>query len=242
MTAPSPQGATGRLYGLGIGPGDPDLITVKALRLLKAAPVLAYPAPETGESLARSIVAPHLNGAKTEIAMRMPMVAARFPAQEVYDRAAEEIGAHLEAGRDVAVLCEGDPFFYGSFMYLFGRMAERYPVEVVPGVSSLTACAAILGAPLAARNDVLTVVPAPLEEAELTRRLGEVEAAAIIKVGRHLEKVRRVLDSLGVSDGARYVEHATMANQKILPLDRVAPGEAPYFSMILLHKRGEAWK
>jgi precorrin-2/cobalt-factor-2 C20-methyltransferase len=242
MTAPSPRGATGRLYGLGIGPGDPELITVKALRLLEAAPVVAYPAPETGESLARGIVAPYLNGAKTEIAIRMPMVAARFPAQEVYDRAAEELGAHLEAGRDVAVLCEGDPFFYGSFMYLFGRMAERYPVEVVPGVSSLTACAAILGAPLAARNDVLTVVPAPLEEAELTRRLGEVEAAAIIKVGRHLEKVRRVLDALGISEDARYVEHATMANQKILPLDRVAPGEAPYFSMILLHKRGEAWK
>ena len=102
----------------------------------------------------------------------MPLVAARFPAQRVYDRAAEELGAHLAADRDVAVLCEGDPFFYGSFMYLFGRMAERFTVEVVPGVSSLTACAAVLGAPLAARNDVLTVVPAPLRSTRPRSRPG----------------------------------------------------------------------
>ena len=124
---------TGTLYGLGIGPGDPELITLKALRLLRAAPVLAYPAPEHGESLARRIIAPHLDGERIEVAIRMPLVEARFPAQQVYDRAAEELGEHLDADRDVAVLCEGDPFFYGSFMYLFGRMAERFPVEVVPG-------------------------------------------------------------------------------------------------------------
>ncbi len=160
---------SGTLYGLGIGPGDPELITVKALRLLERAPVIDYPAQETGESLARSIVAPHLSGGdkKTEVVIRMPLVEARFPAEAVYDRAAEKLGGHLEAGRDVAVLCEGDPFFYGSFMYLFGRMAERFTIEVVPGVSSMTACAAVLGAPLAARKDVLTVVPAPLDEAAL---------------------------------------------------------------------------
>ena len=234
---------TGTLYGLGIGPGDPELITLKALRRLQAAPVVAYPAPETGDSLARQIVAPHLPGGQREIPIRMPMVAARFPAREVYDRAAVEIGRELEAGHDVAVLCEGDPFFYGSFMYLFGRMAERYPVEVIPGVSSLTACAAVLGAPLVARNDVLTVVPATLDEAVLRARLADgAEAAAIVKVGRHLEKVRRLLHELGLSDKARYVEHATMASQKILPLERVAAGEAPYFSMILVHRRGEAWR
>ena len=234
---------SGTLYGLGIGPGDPELITVKALRLLERAPVIAYPAPEKGESLARSIVAPYLSGGdkKTEVVIRMPLVAARFPAGAVYDRAAEELGGHLEAGRDVAVLCEGDPFFYGSFMYLFGRMAERFTVEVVPGVSSLTACAAVLGAPLAARNDVLTVVPAPLDEAALKARLAGAEAVAIIKVGRHFAKVRRVLDELGLVGRARYVEHATMASQRILPLDAVAEDGVPYFSMILVHQRGEAW-
>ncbi len=234
---------TGTLYGLGIGPGDPELITLKALKRLQAVPVIAYPAPQEGDSLARAIVAPHLDGAQREIAIRMPMVAARFPAQEVYDRAAEAIGGELEAGRDVAVLCEGDPFFYGSFMYLFGRMAERYPVEVIPGVSSLTACAAVLGAPLVARNDVLTVVPATLAADEIARRLSDGgEAAAIVKVGRNLEKVRGVLGELGLADQARYVEHATMASQKILPLAAVGKDAAPYFSMILVHKRGEAWR
>jgi len=232
---------TGTLYGLGIGPGDPELITLKALRLLRAAPVLAYPAPEEGESLARRIVAPHLDGGHIEVAIRMPLVEARFPAQQVYDRATEELGGHLAAGRDVAVLCEGDPFFYGSFMYLFGRMAERFTVEVVPGVSSLTACAAVLGAPLAARNDVLVVVPAPLDEAALEARLAGVEAAAVIKLGRHFAKVCRVLDRLGLAEHARYVEHATMDSQRILPLDAVVGDSVPYFSMILVHRRGEAW-
>lgn len=234
---------TGTLYGVGIGPGDPDLITLKGLRCIRRVPVIAYPAPPEGDSLARAIVAPHLPGDQTEIVIRMPMVAARFPAREVYDRAAREIGGELEAGRDVAVLCEGDPFFYGSFMYLFGRMAERYPVEVIPGVSSLTACAAVLGAPLVARDDVLTVVPATLEAGELRRRLAEGgEAAAIVKVGRNLAKVRGVLADLGLVDQARYVEHATMASQNILPLAAVGDGAAPYFSMILVHRRGEAWR
>jgi len=233
---------SGTLYGLGIGPGDPELITLKALRILRSAPVLAYPAPEAGESLARRIVAPHIPQGRTEIAIRMPLVEARFPAQEVYDAAAAELSGHLRAGHDAAVLCEGDPFFYGSFMYLFGRMAHEFPVEVIPGVSSLTACAAVLGAPLAARNDVLNIVPAPLPEAVLMARLDKAEAAAIIKIGRHLPKVRRVLRDLGLSERARYIEHATMANQRVCALDGLDAEAAPYFSMILVHRRGEAWR
>ena len=236
------ESSPGTLYGLGVGPGDPDLITLKALRLLRAVPVIAYPAPEQGDSLARAIVAPHLPGGQVEIAMRMPMVASRFPAQEVYDRAAVEIGDHLAAGRDVAVLCEGDPFFYGSFMYLFGRMAEDVAVEVVPGVSSLTACAAALEAPLAARDDVLTVIPATLPAEILAARLADVDSAALIKVGRHFPKVRDVLDSLGLTGQARYVQHATMENQIVRPLDAVPPDAVPYFSMILVHRRGQAWR
>ena len=231
----------GTLYGLGVGPGDPELITLKALRILERTSVLAYPAPEEGESLVRGIVAGHLDGHHQEICIRMPMVAARFPAQEVYDRAAAELGRHLDAGRDVAVLCEGDPFFYGSFMYMFGRMAARHAVEVVPGVSSLMACAATLGAPLAARDDVLTVVPATLSSEVLERRIRDVDAVAVVKVGRHLPKVRAVIETLGLTANARYVEHATMSSERILPLADVADGTAPYFSMILLHARGDAW-
>ena len=233
---------TGIAYGVGVGPGDPELITLKGLRLVQSAPVIAYPAPETGDSLARAIVAPHLPGGQREIAIRMPMVAERFPAQEIYDRAAGEITAELDAGRDVAILCEGDPFFYGSFMYLFGRLAEGHRVEVVPGVSSLNACAAALGAPLVARNDVLTVIPAPVAADALRQRLDEADAVAIVKPGRHFAKVRDVLEAAELSAHARYIERATMDHQRILPLGEVDPAEVPYFSMILVHKRGEAWR
>jgi len=231
----------GTLYGVGVGPGDPELVTLKALRILTSVPVLAWPAPEEGPSLAREIVAGHLPGTQREIAIRMPLLPARFPADDVYDSAAVEIGAALSAGDDVAVICEGDPFFYGSFMYLFGRLAADHAIEVVPGVSSLTACAAALGSPLSAKNDVLSVIPGPLDADTMAQRLAEADAAAIIKVGRHLEKIRGVLADLGLSDNARYIERATMTAQRIVPLANVGEGDAPYFSMILVHKRAEAW-
>ncbi|MEQ8394510.1 precorrin-2 C(20)-methyltransferase [Thalassobaculum sp.] len=231
----------GTLYGLGVGPGDPELITLKALRLLRSVDLVAYPALEHGDSLARAIVAEHLPAGVEEYAIRVPMLVERFPAQEVYDAAAERLGAVLDAGRSVAVLCEGDPFFYGSFMYLFGRLAERHRIVVVPGVSSLTACAARLGSPLAARNDTLVVLPAPLDDTVLAARLDGVDAAAIIKVGRHFPRVRALIERLGLTDRARYVERATMGTERILPLAAVEADGAPYFSTILIHRRGEAW-
>lgn len=233
---------TGTLYGVGVGPGDPELITLKAQRILREVPVIAWPAPLEGDSMARTIAAPHLPPGRIEVPIRMPLSSDRFPVQEIYDRAAGEIAEHLAAGRDVAVLCEGDPFVYGSFMYLFARMADRFAVRVVPGVSSLTAAAAVLGMPLAARNDVLLVLPAPLPEDELERRLSGADAAVIIKVGGHLEKLARVLDRLGLATTARYVEHATMDSERILPLAEAVAGTAPYFSMVLVHRRGEAWR
>ncbi|HVJ52839.1 MAG TPA: precorrin-2 C(20)-methyltransferase [Aliidongia sp.] len=232
----------GTVWGLGVGPGDPELITLKALRLLRAAPILAYPAPLGGDSFARVIVAQYLTGDQVEIPIEVPMEVAPEPAQAVYDRAAERFAVELARGRDVAILCQGDPFFYGSFMYLFGRLAGRFRVEIVPGVSSLTAAAAAVQAPLAARNDVLSVLPAPLPEEELMRRLGDLDAAAIIKLGRHFAKVRRVLDALGLAEKAHYVERASLGHQRILPLAEVDPAEVPYFSMILVHRRGEAWR
>lgn len=232
---------TGTVFGIGVGPGDPELMTVKGARLLSEATVIAYPAPETGDSLARAIAAPHLRADATEIAIRMPLSSNRFPVEAVYDRAAEEIGTHLSQGQDVAVLCEGDPFFYGSFMYVFARLAEDWPVEVVPGVSSLTACAAVTGTALAALTDVLTILPGPLPDDVLRARLAETDAAAIIKVGRHLPRIRALLDEMGLADRAQYVEHATMDRQVVSPLDAVTEAAAPYFSIILIHKRGAAW-
>lgn len=228
---------TGTLYGLGIGPGDPELITLKAHAILTRVPVIAYPAPEHGDSLARRIVASHLPGGQREIAIRMPLDAARFPLRAVYDEAAETIRAALDAGEDVAALCEGDPFLYGSFAYLFARLADSHRVEVVPGVSSLTAAAAVAAQPLALRNDILTVIPAPLPDAEIARRLDETDTAAIMKLGRHLGRVRALIERLGLSQRACYVEHATMAGQKVLPLGE-APEPAPYFSLVLVASVG----
>jgi precorrin-2/cobalt-factor-2 C20-methyltransferase len=229
---------SGVAYGIGVGPGDPELITLKGLRLLRACPVIAYPAPEEGESLARRIVAPHLRGNQTEIAIRMPLNLERFPAREVYDGAATELGTHLAAGRDVAVLCLGDPFFYGSFMYLFARLAARHAVTVVPGVTSVAAAAAVAGAPLVAGSETLAVIPASLPDAEIERRLAACDSAAIVKLGRHFARLRDLLSRLGLAARARYVEHATMADERRLPLADVAPESVPYFSLSLM-RRGD---
>ncbi len=231
----------GTAIGIGVGPGDPELMTLKGARILSGATVVAYPAPETGDSLARRIAAPHLPANAEEIVIRMPLSANRFPVEGVYDRAAEEIGTHLEAGRDVAILCEGDPFFYGSFMYLFARLAQDWPVEVVPGVSSITACAAVSRKALAAQNDILTVLPGPLPDAELRVRLETSDAAAIIKVGRHLPRIMALLSEMGLADRAEYIEHATMDSERHAPLPELGDAHAPYFSMILIHRRGAAW-
>jgi precorrin-2/cobalt-factor-2 C20-methyltransferase len=227
---------TGTLYGLGIGPGDPELLTLKAVRLINACPVIAYPAPDTGDSLARAIAAPHIPDGRTEIVIRTPMIAGPFPANDVYDRYSTEISEHLDAGRNVAMLCEGDPFLYGSFMYVYSRLAGKHSVEVVPGVSSIGACAAAAGAPLVSRSQILSVVPATLDEENLKHRIASSEAVAVMKIGRHLEKVCRILDTLELKEHAVYVEHASMENQKVLSLDQLDGSNAPYFSMILIRR------
>ncbi|MCL4109740.1 UNVERIFIED_CONTAM: hypothetical protein GTU68_018467 [Idotea baltica] len=164
----------------------------------------------------------------------------REPAQTAYDAGAAEISAALGAGHDVVVLCEGDPFFYGSFMYLFARLSDDFLVEVVPGVTSMTACAAVQGLPLAARNEVLTVLPGPLPEAELRHRIEGSDSVVIMKVGRHLEKIRGVIAGLGLTDHAFYIERATLVAEHRMPLAQ-APEKAPYFSMILLTKGADPW-
>ena len=231
---------TGTLYGIGVGPGDPELMTMKAHRLISTARVIAYPAPDDGDSFARSIAAAAIPPGAEEIPMVVPMRADRFPAQQVYAEAAVKIAAHLDAGTDVAVLCEGDPFFYGSFMYLFARLADRFPVEIVPGVSSLTACAAVLKRPLTARNDVLTVLPGPLPDAELRQRIEAAQAIAIMKVGRHLPRIRALLAAMGLTENSGYIERASLATQLVSPLAE-APDKAPYFSMILIYKGDDPW-
>jgi precorrin-2/cobalt-factor-2 C20-methyltransferase len=226
---------SGTVYGIGVGPGDPELITLKGLRLLRACPVVAYPAPEGGESLARRIVASHLPGGQSEIVIGVPMTGEKDPAAAIYDRAAAEIAGHLTAGRDVAVLCLGDPFFYGSFMYLFERLAGTHKVVVVPGVTSISAASAALGLPLAARNESFAVIPAGLDDAEIEQRLAACDSAAILKLGKHLSRIRALVARLGLE--ARYIERASMAEERRLTLADVDPASAPYFSLLLVRRR-----
>ncbi len=230
----------GMVYGVGLGPGDPELMTLKAARLIGGADVIAYPSLEGGDSFARSIAADLIEDGTEEIVISIPMSVERAPAQAAYDAGAAAIAEQLEAGKDVVVLCEGDPFFYGSFMYLFSRLSDRFECEVVPGVTSVTACAAALQSPLTARNEVLTIIPGPMDEDAMEARIAAAEAVAVMKVGRHLPKIKRVLERLGLMDHAGYVERASLPQEVVLPLSE-APEKAPYFSMILVTKGDDPW-
>lgn len=232
---------TGTLHLVGVGPGDPELLTLKAARLLGAVPVIAYPTTGEDAALALEIATPHLNAAAERLPVAIPMAVERGPAQAAYDGAAAAILVHLRAGRDVAWLCEGDPLFYGSAMYLVARVGPHAPVEIVPGVTSLTAAAAVAGRPLAARNEMLKVLPAPLDDATLRTELAATPAAAIIKVGRHFDRIRTLLAETGHADGAVVVEHATTPRQRITRLAAFAHDERPYFSTILCYRGTEAW-
>ena len=228
------------LYGVGLGPGDPDLITRKAARLIAGARVVAWPRLAGSDSFARSIAADLIPSGAREIAIDVPMSVDRAPAQAAYDAGAAQMALALDAGEDVVCLCEGDPLFYGSFMYLFARLSGRYRVEIVPGVTSITACAAAAGLPLAARNEAVLVLPGPLPEAELATRLDQAETIVLMKVGRHLPKIVRVLRDAGLMNRAVYVERASLAAEVVVPLSE-APEEAPYFSMVLVVKGADPW-
>ncbi|MBB5190963.1 precorrin-2/cobalt-factor-2 C20-methyltransferase [Silvimonas terrae] len=238
----------GRLLGLGVGPGDPELITLKALRLLQSAPVVAYFVAKGKRGNAFGIIEHHLTAAQERLPLVYPVTTETLaPPLDYetliagfYDDVAQALAAHLDAGRDVAVICEGDPFFYGSYMYLHDRLAGHYEAEVVPGVCSMLGGAAVLGVPLVYRNQSLSVLSGVLPEDELTRRLADAEAAVIMKLGRNFDKVRRVLTNLGLADRALYVERATMANQRIVPLAEVDPMASPYFSLLVVP--GEKWR
>jgi len=238
----------GVLHGIGVGPGDPELLTLKALRLLKAAPVVAYFVAKGKKGNAFGIVEEHLEAQQERMPLVYPVTTEALEPPlsyeaiiaEFYDGAAQMLSRHLDAGRDVAVICEGDPFFYGSYMYLHDRLAAHYEAEVVPGVCSMLGGAAVLGVPLVYRNQSLAVLSGVLPEDELRRRLADADAAVIMKLGRNFDKVRRVLDELGLAERALYVERATMANQRIVPLADVDPMASPYFSLLVVP--GEKWQ
>jgi precorrin-2 C20-methyltransferase/precorrin-3B C17-methyltransferase len=238
------QARPGRLYGVGVGPGDPELVTVRAARLIGAADVIAFPvAPRAGATgVARRIALPHMRPGVLEEPLVYPVTTEETAhpggyegaIAAFYDESAARLAAHLDAGRDVVVLCEGDPFFYGSYMYLHDRLAHRYATEVVPGVTSFSAAAAAAGTPLVRRDDVLTVLPATLSEDELATRLRAADAAVVMKLGRTFPGVVAAASRAEVAERAVFVAHASGPGQRVAPLTAVDPSEVPYMSLVLV--------
>lgn len=243
--SPAPESAGGRLFGVGLGPGDPELMTRKAVRLISAADVVAYHSGPRGRSIARAIAESVFPDGVVEEPLVYPVTTGvtvhpgGYPGaiDEFYDESAARLAVHLAAGATVVVLCEGDPLFYGSYMYLHDRLADRWPAEVVPGVTSVSAAAATAGLPLVRHDDVLTVLPGTLPAPELARRLADTQGAAIMKLGRTFPAVRRALVESGRLDEAVYVERASSGMERVLPAAEVDPAQVPYFSLVLVPGR-----
>jgi precorrin-2/cobalt-factor-2 C20-methyltransferase len=233
---------SGRLIGVGVGPGDPGLLTLNAIAALNEADVVAHFAKAGNGSNARAIAAGHLKPGVEELSLLYPVTteipkedaAYRDALRDFYDSSAASIASRLDEGRVVAVIAEGDPLFYGSYMHLHVRLASRYPTEVVAGVTGMSGCWSAIGEPIAQGDDVFTVLPGTLPEYELERRLADADAAVVMKIGRHLAKVRRALDRAGRLEQAIYVERGTMANAAIMPLVDKLDTYAPYFAIVLV--------
>jgi precorrin-2/cobalt-factor-2 C20-methyltransferase len=233
---------SGRLIGVGTGPGDPELLTVKAVRAVERADVIAYFAKQgrggNGKAIVEHLFKPGIEllplyyPVTTELDKGDPLYKSRIT--EFYNTSADAVARHLEAGRTVAVLSEGDPLFYGSYMHLHVRLSQRYPTEVIPGISAMSGCWSLAGMPIVQGDDVLSVLPGTMAEQELTRRLADTEAAVIMKVGRNLPKIRRALEAAGRLKDALYVERGTMANAAMVKLAERGEGDAPYFSLVLV--------
>lgn len=233
---------TGRFYGVGVGPGDPELITRKAARLIAAADVVAYHAGVGKESNARRIAAELFPPGVVEEQLTYPVTtgATDHPGgyagalADFYQESAARLAAHLDTGRDVVLLAEGDPLFYGSYMYMHDRLSSRYDTEIVPGVPAFLAATAAAAAPLVRQTDVLTVLPGTLPEPELARRLAGTDGAVVMKLGRTFPAVRRALEAAGRLDDALYVERASMPQQRWMPVAEVDADTVPYFSLVVV--------
>ena len=232
---------TAKLIGVGTGPGDPELLTLKAVRAIENADVVAYFAKQGNSSNARAIVASLITSqieeqlgypVTTEIDRRHADYKSATAA--FYAEAAERVAGHLDAGRTVAVLSEGDPLFYGSYMHIHVRLSQRYPTEVVPGITAMSGCWSQAGLPLVQGDDILSVLPGTLDEIALRDRLNGTDGAVIMKVGRNLAKIRRAIEAAGKLDGAIYVERGTMANGHHIRLVDKLDDVAPYFAIVLV--------
>ncbi|KFL87583.1 Cobalt-precorrin-2 C20-methyltransferase [Acetobacter malorum] len=236
--------AHGTLHVVGVGPGDPDLMTLRAVKILQAAPAVAYFCRHDTQGHARRIAQAHIAPTTQEIRLAYPFtteISVKDPAYHTdmnafYDRCAQDLAIVLEQGKDVALLCEGDPFLYGSSMYLFDRLRSRFETQVVPGISAMSGCWSQAARPMTHGDDVLCVLPATMPEEDLAHWLEKADAAVVMKIGRNMPKLRKALTQAGRLPEAVYVERGTQPEARCLPLAE-QEGPAPYFSLALVPGR-----
>jgi precorrin-2/cobalt-factor-2 C20-methyltransferase len=237
----------GRIICVGLGPGDPDLMSLRAHRLVSEAQHVAYFRKAGRPGQARRIVEGLLRLGCAEYPMEYP-VTTELPFNSpdyisqltaFYDDWAERL-AELAREEEVIVLCEGDPFFYGSFMHLHVRLRGRAEVEVVPGITGMSGCWTATGAPITWSDDVLTVLTGILPESELARRMRDSDALVVMKTGRNLPKIRRALNAAGRLEQAWLVAHGTTRQQRVLRLAEMPEEDCPYFAIVLVHGQAPA--
>ncbi len=229
-----------QLFGIGVGPGDPELVTVKAARLIGTLPVLAHVGADGRPSRARNIVAGLIPASTDEISGDLPMRCAAEAARPVYDELAWRIAQEIETGRPVGFLCEGDPLLYGSFVAILDRLGASVPVTVVPGITSIAAAAARSRHVLALRDEALAILPATAPDHRLREGLAAADSVAILKVGRHLPRIRSLLAEAGLADQAQLLTEIGSAVETIRPLADVTDDRLPYFALILARRPREA--
>jgi precorrin-2/cobalt-factor-2 C20-methyltransferase len=232
----------GTVFGVGVGPGDPELVTVKAAQLLAQARVVAYFSKRGNRSNAFAAAERYLHPESERLPLIYPYtveLSARDPRyiaalKAFYAESSASIRERLVRGQDVAVLCEGDPLFYGSYLHLHVLLMREHRCVVIPGITSFAGCAASAGLPLVSSDRIFSILPGTLSEPELERRLRAPDAIAIIKLGRNFAKVRRVLERVGRAQQATYIEHGTTTRELVLPLAAKSDEQAVYFSLILV--------
>jgi precorrin-2/cobalt-factor-2 C20-methyltransferase len=229
----------GQLIGVGVGPGDSELMTLKAARLIEAADVISYIESSPGQSQAKAIAQEQVPSlaAKPQLAIAMPMSTDRGPANARYDNGAAAIEAAVVAGKTVVFLCEGDPLFFGSFAYLLERLQPRIPCQVVPGIASPHAAASALQLPLTVLGESFAVVSGRHSAEYLCGVLQQHDSVVIMKAGRSRQKILQAIETAGRSDEAHYLEYISRSNQRIERDVRQLDGEAgPYFSLFVIVK------
>lgn len=236
----------GMIHGVGLGPGAADLMSVRADRLIRNATHVAFFRKPGRQGHARKTVDGMLPEAAVEYPMEYP-VTTEIPVSDpaynamlsaFYAECTNHLTTLTQQGHDVVVLCEGDPFFYGSFMHLFTRLKDVTPVQVVPGITGMSAAWTATGLPVTWGDDVLCVLTGTLPEDELARRMGDADALVVMKIGRNFDKVKRALTRAGLTPRAWLVEYAAQSGQTVTKLSEVGNWIAPYFSIIIVHGQG----